>query len=504
LGLVYHHLPETIYDSGKTRTNPKEAEAVADAVMEHAAKHPKQTLGVIAFSTSQMQAIQLALEVRRRKKPELESYFRSHSNEPFVVKNLENVQGDERDVIFISLGYGRTEDGKVPQRFGPLNNNGGERRLNVLITRAKYRCEVFTNMTSEDIQVTQQSKLGVQILKSFLYFAQHGKFNTEEDIPIPIQTPFEDYLAAKLKERGYTIRQKVGMEGVYIDLAVVDDTHPDRYLLGIDCDGHSYNNARSARDRDRLRRQILELIGWRMYRAWSLDWLYHSQKELERLIQAIEKVKDQVRRGDEEAEAYEAEISVLMREKPVESMNVIPPYSCAELPSEIATQEFHLHPVGKIIVWLQEVVRVEGPVHFDEAAFRLTRAAGISKIGSRIRECLEQAAKHAEQLGDIKIKNDFLWHKDLPSPVIRDRSNLPAGSRKIQYIATEELALGVKKVVEDSIAIQPDAAMPFIAKLFGFSRLTDEMKKELSRGITHALVSGSVKQEGELLRSIYV
>jgi superfamily I DNA and/or RNA helicase len=150
-GLLYHHLPDTAYDRGGTRSNVGEAKRVAEAVMEHARKRPHLTLGVAAFSASQMQAVEDQLEILRRNDPSCEDFFADHSYEPFFVKNLENVQGDERDVVFISVGYGRIAGGYVPMSFGPLNLDGGERRLNVLITRARRICEVFTNLTADDI-----------------------------------------------------------------------------------------------------------------------------------------------------------------------------------------------------------------------------------------------------------------------------------------------------------------------------------------------------------------
>lgn len=502
MGLTYHHLPEAIYDRGKTRSNPKEAEAVAEAVIEHAVKNPKQTLGVVAFSTAQMQAIQNALEVKRRNHAELESFFRSHPHEPFFVKNLENVQGDERDVIFISIGYGRIEDGKVPMSFGPLNNEGGERRLNVLITRAKYRCEVFTNLTSEDIKTTETTRFGIRALKSFLYFAQHGKFSTEEDVPVSIKRPFEDLVANELERLGYTIRKKVGSHGFFIDLAVVDEENPGRYIMGIDCDGQAYAATKSARDRDRLRPQVLEAIGWKMYRIWSLDWYRNPERELERLAEAIERAKEYVAVADAEQEVYEAEMQSLIREQPVEENNPLPAYIMAVLDGEIATQEMHLHPVGKLSGWIAEIVKVESPVHFDEVALRMVRAAGITKVGSRIRECLVRASQYAEQSGQVKIRGEFLWHSEMEKPVIRKRDGLPVTSKRLQYIAPEELCLAVKKVVESSIAIEPDAALPFIARLFGFSRVTEEMRRELHKAVDLSVEKKMVVKEGELLKAI--
>ena len=501
MGLAFHHLPDAVYDRGKTRTNPKEAETVADAVIEHALKNPKQTLGVVAFSTAQMQAILLALEIRRRKLPETENFFKSHPHEPFFVKNLENVQGDERDVIFISIGYGRIEDGKVPMSFGPLNNEGGERRLNVLITRAKHRCEVFTNITSQDMDTSKSNKFGIRALKSFLYFAQHGKLDVAEEIKAPLNIPFEDFVAHQIEKLGYTVRKQVGSVGFYIDLAVVDAEHPGRYLLGIQCDGDTYAAAKSARDRDRLRKQVLETIGWKMHHAWSSDWFRNPERELKRLVEAIEKAKELVVIDDIEEDELQNENTSLLREQVVEINVLLPVYEFAVLSSEVASQELHLHSIGRLSGWIEDVVKVESPVHFDEAARRIVDAAGLSKIGGRIRESLNKALNHAERNGRIKIKGEFLWHHEMHTPVLRERSNLSASSKKLLYISPEELCLAVKKVVENSIAIQPEAAVPFVAKMFGFARVTEEMKKEILTAVELCVEKGMVSRDGELLKS---
>lgn len=500
MGLAYHFLPDTFYDKGKTRTNPKEAEKVADAVIEHALQHPKLSLGVVAFSTAQMQAIQNALEIKRRRNPEVEHFFRSHPNEPFFVKNLENVQGDERDVIFISIGYGRIENGTVPMSFGPLNNEGGERRLNVLITRAKRRCEVFTNITSEDIKPGPNTKFGIKALKSFLYFAEHGKFETEAVEIVTRQQPFEAVVAASLTDAGYTVRQKVGSAGFYIDLAVVDTDHPGRYLLGISCDGQSYHVAKSARDRDRLRKEVLQGMGWNMYQVWSTDWFRNPAKELKLLIERIETVKSQTELDDVVEEELQEELKSLIREQPEEISVSLPVYQHANLPSEVASMELHLQPFGKIGQWIADVVKVESPVHFDEMAKRIADANGVAKIGSRIRYTINAATDYAENAGLIKRKGDFLWEPGMKVPHIRDRSGLSTGSKKLQFIASEEMNLAIKKVVEGSIAIQPDAAVPLIAKMFGFARVTEDMRSHLLGGIDQSVVSGVVIRDGEFLK----
>ncbi|RAJ33015.1 DUF3320 domain-containing protein [Pedobacter cryoconitis] len=500
MGLAFHHLPDAVYDRGKTRTNPIESEAVANAVMQHALKNPKQSLGVIAFSTSQMQSIQNAIEIKRRQNPETESFFRSHSHEPFFVKNLENVQGDERDVIFISIGYGRTEDGKVPMSFGPLNNEGGERRLNVLITRAKYRCEIFTNITADDINPTATTKFGIRALKSFLYFAQHGIFDRPQDLLIPVVRPFEDHIYDHLIKLGYTVRKKIGSEGFFIDLAVVDTANPGRYLMGIECDGESYSRAKSARDRDRLRKQVLENIGWKIFKVWSTEWYRNPERELERLVAAIEKAKEQLSLDDLVEQELEEEIKTLVREAKVDTTVEIPLYTLAVLPGEIKFEELHLIPFGKLAGWINEVVSTEGPVHFEEVARRLADAAGATKIGSRMRYTINAAVNYAVTSAIISRKEDFLWPVGLVTPVIRDRSKLPSGSRKIALISPEEMDLAILKVVEDSIAIQPDVAVPLIARLFGFNRVTEDLRKELLNSIDAGVEKGLVAKDGAYLK----
>jgi len=502
MGLVFHHVKDTIYDRGKTRTNQKEAEIVADAVIEHARKNSKLSLGVAAFSNAQRQAIQDALEIRRRKNPEIEMFFKSHPTEPFFVKNLENVQGDERDVIFISIGFGRSDEGYISMSFGPLNNDGGERRLNVLITRAKLRCEVFTNLTSDDIDLNRTKSIGVRALKSFLYFAQHGKIHVTEETGLPADSPFEESVADKLLQLGYIVRKQVGSQGFYIDLAIVDPENPGRYIIGIECDGASYHSAQSARDRDRLRQQVLENIGWKIHRVWSTDWFRNPERELKRLIGAIEKAKEILLIDDEEFEEEENSATELTihREKIEEISNNIPIYEIATLSSEIASEEIHLHTIGKLSGWIEQIVKIESPIHFDEVARRMVEAAGIARVGPRIREVLKKAVRFCKNNGQIKKNGEFLWTINMQKPTVRDRSNLPNSARRIKYIAPEEIEVALEKVVRDSIAIQPEESIPFIAKMFGYSRVTEDMKNDIMKIINKALDHKIIYQDGEYLK----
>jgi hypothetical protein len=285
VGLVYHHLPQTAYDRGGTRTNQAEAAAVAQVVMQHAQTQPHLTLGVVAFSSSQREAIETELEWRRRQDVTGEDFFQAHPIEPFFVKNLENVQGDERDVILISVGYGRSVDGRLTMNFGPLNQTGGERRLNVLITRARRRCEIFTNLTAADIDLRRTEAAGVLALKTYLEYAQTGELAELAPTMLANRSPLADVVAGALQERGYGVERPLNE---MVDLAVRDPQRPERFLLGIQLDG---SRPPSARDRERIQPQVLRGLGWRFYRLWGSRWWQDAAAELAQLAAAIESVE---------------------------------------------------------------------------------------------------------------------------------------------------------------------------------------------------------------------
>jgi DNA polymerase III delta prime subunit len=499
LGLVFHHLPGTVYERSSSRTNPLEAEAVAEAVMAHARQHPRLTLGVVAFSTAQRQAIEEALEAKRRASPETEEYFARHPHEPFFIKNLENVQGDERDVIFISIGYGRTAEGYLNMSFGPLNLDGGERRLNVLITRAKQRCEVFSNFTADDLDLERSKARGVAALKSFLYYAQHGRLNVPHPTGRDLESPFEESVYRALTGLGYTMHPQVGSEGFYLDLAIVDPEQPGRYLLGIEGDGAMYDSARSARDRDRLRQQVLENVGWKLHRIWSTDWFRDPHRELQRVEAALRRAGNQAPLAKEEGEPAPdppgPAPELLRKEGAVVKGPPLPPYQVAQLPAAVASKELHQHNLNQLAVWVTEIVRVEGPVHLSEVARRLAEAAGASRIGTRIREVLEKAVRLAIFKGPVRQEGEFLWPSILRQPELRDRSGLPATSRKLPLVAPEELALAVQQVVSRSFAIERSEVPAGVVQLLGFGRLSEEM-----RGVVESMV-GELVRGGVLVES---
>ncbi len=501
LGLIHHHLKNTAYDRGKTRTNPLEAAAVAEAVIEHARKHPELSLGVVAFSNSQRKAIEDAVEEKRKANPDIESFFNAKPNEPFFIKNLENVQGDERDVIFISIGYGKTEDGYLSMSFGPLNNDGGERRLNVLITRAKLRCEVFTNLTADDIDLNLSNKLGVRALKSFLHFAQHGKLYTTHETGKEADSPFEEAVERALEKHGYIVHRQVGSIGFFIDLTIVDPENPGRYLLGIECDGASYHSSRSARDRDRLRQQVLEGMGWRIHRVWSTDWFKYPDRELKKIIEAIEKAKIVLTTDDEIEKEIIVEHSI-QREEVEQVQDAVNYYQKANLPKSLNGQELHLVPTGKLASFVQKVVEVESPVHHEEVARRITDAAGLSRVGNRIVEAVSAAINHCKNEKTVVVKKGFIWRADMQEPTVRNRQALTGNLKKILYVAPEEIAVSILKNVRQSIAISEDSCILLVAKELGFMRTTEEIQYGISLVIKDLIKNRRIEKDGDLLKVV--
>ena len=289
LGLKFHYNPNTAYHRGEGSANPLEAKDVVKEIFKHFEKYgAKKSLGVGTFSVAQKNAILEELEIERKAHPEYESLFSENKEERFFVKNLETIQGDERDVILISVGYGYDTEGKMSLNFGPLNQDGGERRLNVLITRAREKCVVFTNFRAHDIHLTANPPFGVKSLQSFLEYAENLHYNQSVHDDDYDEAPFEDAIYNFIAENGYDVDKKVGCAGFRVDLAIIDPDNPGKYILGIQCDGHNYASSKVARDRDRLREQVLNGLGWNIYHIWSTDWYRNRDLARAKLLENIE------------------------------------------------------------------------------------------------------------------------------------------------------------------------------------------------------------------------
>jgi len=306
--------------------NVEESRIVAKAVVRHAQQHPEESLGIVAMSSKQREQIERAVEEECKLDDGVSEAVENLRNmeDGLFIKNLENVQGDERDVIFISCTYGPSEiGGRVYQRFGPINSDVGWRRLNVLFTRSKKRMHIFSSMRSEDILISETSKRGVIALRNFLDYAEKGSMDgTPLHTGKAPDSDFEISVIEALHQAGFESEAQVGVAGFFIDLAVKDPGKPGRYLMGIECDGATYHSAKSARDRDRLRQEVLERLGWRIRRIWSTDWYSNPQGELEPIIRELHSLK---------TEKLEVEESFELDAEPIEEAESAPEVEATEV-----------------------------------------------------------------------------------------------------------------------------------------------------------------------------
>jgi len=290
-GVKYTYIEDGYYQGGANyRYNEKEAEVLVEHVEKQIAKYPKKSLGIGTFNNSQREYIQKLIDEREKVNEQLALYIEywSSQNEPFFVKNLESLQGDERDVVFISTTYGKSfERKKVMQRFGPINQESGWRRLNVLVSRSKQKMHVFTSMLSSDITVSQNSSKGVIALRDFLKFLEQGGVSHKENNQANKGSLFANAIAKILQEKGIKTVSNIGVSGYFIDLAVLGDNGEDA-ILAIECDGENYYASKSASDRDRLKDEVLKRLGWKTYRIWSVDWYKNRENEIEKLLELIE------------------------------------------------------------------------------------------------------------------------------------------------------------------------------------------------------------------------
>lgn len=281
------------YAKGKGRNNPIEAKAVVDEIVRRLTnkKDSAKTIGVVTLNTDQQRTIEDLLDDARRSHPSIEPYFQASENyDAIFVKNLESVQGDERDIIILSLGYGPTEVGgrTMSMNFGPLNKTGGERRLNVAITRATTEVLVFASFDSSMIDLSRTSATAVEHLKHYLEFAERGPRALAEQATAAygidqFDSDFEQAVSFALREKGWKVQTQVGVSKFRIDLGVLHPDKPGVYLAGIECDGATYHGSPSARDRDRVRQAILENLGWRIVRLWSTDYFIDAEAAIEKI-----------------------------------------------------------------------------------------------------------------------------------------------------------------------------------------------------------------------------
>jgi very-short-patch-repair endonuclease len=502
-GLHFHLVKDGIFDRGNTATNRIEARAVAHAVIEHAASYPQKSLGVGAFSVAQRDAIRDELELLQRERSDLSSFFSAGKTEPLFVKNLENIQGDERDVIFISVGYARDQSGFLTMSFGPLSSEGGERRLNVLISRARERCEVFSSIQADDIDLQRARSRGAAAFKTFLRYAATGVLDEQEPTGGKYDSDFERQVARSLEDLGHEVHCQVGTAGFLIDLAVVDRTRPGRYILGIECDGATYHSSRSARDRDRLRELVLRDRGWRIHRIWSTDWFHRPNEQLLKVVRAIETAQTEEDRFVEDEELAQSESDpVGASEVERVSPGVAPidgaspewlvPYAEADfgVPSETAIHETSRSVLCDIVA---RVVTIEGPVHRDEIARRITSLWGQQRTGGRIVEAVGKAIETAVGTGVLSDESGFISHSENATIHVRSRlhvSSLPL--RRPEMLPPAEIRAAIRHLANEQVGVHVDEMPMIVGRVLGFKATSAKLKEVISRALGESVDNGSV------------
>ncbi|MBK8975481.1 MAG: DUF3320 domain-containing protein [Planctomycetes bacterium] len=455
------------------------------------------------------------------------------------VKNLENVQGDERDVILFSVCYGPDAAGKVAMNFGPLNLPGGERRLNVAVTRARRQVVVHATLTPDRIDLSRTNAVGVRHLKTFLEYAGRGPAALAEAVALSgdaaVESPFEEGVRDALVARGHDVAVQVGCAGYRIDLAVRDPERKGRFLLGIECDGAFYHSARTARDRDRLRQSVLEGLGWRLVRIWSTDWWRSPERELQRVEAAIELARrdavaereaerptepalepatapaEPVGEVDEVAEVAEpaeaAEPTAVRAPERIASAPVtvaapavpaVPVYEVAALDTETGEADLIHTPKAdeQLDRFVRRVLAAEAPLARDLLHRRIALAFG-ARLTARVRERIDACLAALPVDARPHDVDGFLWRPDQsPAEFTGFRTG---GDRDALDIPPIEVANAAASILATQIAMPRADLARETARLFGFSRMGSRVESSMTRGLDLLVSLGRARPDADRL-----
>ncbi|MCX4667968.1 DUF3320 domain-containing protein [Streptomyces sp. NBC_01381] len=525
-----------VYDRGGRSNNPGEAAMVAQRVIHHFATRPGRTLGVVALSKAQAEAIEEAVQKARAARPDLDRFFTDDRLDGFFVKSLETVQGDERDVIILSVGYGPDQQGKLRSTFGPINRDGGWRRLNVAVTRARRRMEVVTSFYGGDLP--DSTNKSVQHLKRYLQYAQHGPqiLQTEAaDFDAEPESPFEEEVLAVLRDWGYSVQPQVGVAGFRIDMAVRHPGAPGTYALGIECDGAMYHSSRAARDRDRLRESVLRDLGWKLHRIWGTDWYRNRRDAMARLKAAVEAActedPHEVRAGAADAPVSSPE-PVLFGEGAAES-GVFPAPAASSASVSVPSPRVEFVTVDEEpSAWSREyeeaktaelrkvrtasarsrmlhrielqdpeaadvvadvalhAIQVEGPIEEDLIFTRVRSAWGLARSGQVVQGRIRQVLRDLVSKGTIvQIGTAY----DRPGRAVEfARTPTRWCERRVALVPAVERQLALRSVVEEQLGAQREDLLREVARFFGWARLGADIREVLTGDVDELVEQGFV------------
>ena len=495
-----------VYDRGATRTNRIEAEAIVIGIEKHYLTPSKShlTIGVVTFNQPQQELIETLLDARRRANPELDRAIAARSHEPLFIKNLENVQGDERDVIFFSITFGPDAAGKTTMNFGPLNGEGGHRRLNVAISRAREAVVIYSTLMPEQIELSKVRAAGVRDLKHYLEFAIKGpRALVEHSMPTGLEpdSPFETAVIRILRTHNWVVHPQVGCSGYRIDIGVVDPRAPGRYLAGIECDGRTYHSGATARDRDRLRQHILEGLGWRIHRIWSTDWWLNPEGEVKKITERLQALLE----ADELLEVEpptEAEItpanepdgtaSPEVVQSPtndaatVPQDNAIPVYKPVNLHSNSPDAFYEYRTAPQLTEQMAEVIEGEGPISETALFKKVARAWGLERTGSKIVERLNELAPKSVRK-TVEESATFYWPTSIENwklSFCRVADESASSKRHIDEVSLEEISALVLQVLHQAGNSSRQDVARSVCRLIGMARVTAEAEARASLAIS--------------------
>ena len=456
-----------VFDRGKSRRNQAEAEAVA-AEIRRRSRDPelrKLSIGVVTFNISQQNLIDDLINEACRSDPDLEKWLYG-SEEPIFVKNLENVQGDERDVILFSIGYGKDSEGKLYMNFGPLNRDGGWRRLNVAVSRARCEMTVFSSITADDISLSKTSSEGVAALKAFLdYAAGKGLADSTEHCINNVGTAEAIRLA--LSEAGYQADLSVGKSEYKIDIAVIDPNNPEKYLLGILLDGDCYKNAKTTRDREIAQISVLKGLGWQIHRVWTMDWRYSSKKEIDRIIAKLKDIEHGITDSRQDEEPAPIEEATPLQAPPPASLNITV-LTCTRLLPLARTAEDIMKPsyTADIQSRVTQVLEQEAPILASVLAKRVLQSYGITRSTAKLQARISEA--YTDVTFTKQGEDTVLWNKkqDPESYFLFRKSD-----RSITEVPAVELTNALCCVLHRQIGLLEQDLVREAANLMGYPRM---------------------------------
>ena len=495
---VYEDIRDDVLGTPR-RVNLAEAKRVIGIVRKHARSRSGESLGVVTLNMNQRDLIEEQLHDARMLDEALNQFCSDERDEPFFVKALEQVQGDERDRIVISIGFGKDRQGILRHNFGPINQDGGDRRLNVLVTRARYQIVLVASIRAGDIDLGKTTKRGPRLLREYLDFAERGPVALSAGTEVEhggYDSPLEESVADALRRRGWDVRSQIGVSRYRIDLAVAHPDQPGRFLLGIECDGRTYHSLKTVRDRDRLRQQVLEDLGWQMLRVWSTEWFADPERELDRIEQRLRELLQSTPTPTPQVEDEPLPELHLVPTEPREAHATTVPYREASLGQRRGNlADASILAVAEAVV---TCVQTEGPIHQELLTRRLAAAWGHARAGSKIAARVQAAVNSALRQGTIRRVGDFLWMAGDTVVVPRGPTEL-GNVREIAHIAPEELAKAAELALGRSLSLSEDELVAETARTLGYARVGPDINRILRAVIAAGLTSSTLTQiEGRL------